>query len=366
MPPLVQLRERSASRSPSTFGAGIDGGRASVPLRLDDETQLEDAVLAVVGTVKPAGDGRLQRVCPLRHGRFKGYYAERVSGAEGVGTGQTHVTRLAPNENGNSLDDFSLYDTYTLTAEFLPRPYQVLSDDKITVQNLAWTDTDLVVNNTHSKVTTEYKRWCDYEVIDDSEFLEADQGCMYVATSNAAISPPSTDLLGMPHGAAFVGKPRLPIPQSKLFVYWYNVPYYYVTHSNAYLRRYRWRVNQRNLFGYGPGTLLYRNFTVTKRYTPFNPDQEDNAGAGPDLNGLVKWADLRLEFGLRDFMFTFAPTDDTQRFFSSPWNCAPTFVGNGSWGGVIKVDQTAVNNTAKWWPTYNSAPLEVLFTDPAA
>jgi hypothetical protein len=356
MPPLVAMKERAASRSPANFGIALDGGRATVPLRVDDETQLEDAILSIIGKVQPAGDGRLQRLCPLRHGRFPGYYGERVNGAEGVGKGLFHNTRLAVNENSNSLDDFALYDIYTLSADFLPRPYNILKDSEITFDPVTWHDS---VSTTRTDVqTTEYKRFVEWDVVDDDTWLEADQGEMHVATSDAAIAPPS----GL-HGAAFVGKPRLYINQSKLFATWYCLPLYYLTHPNSWLRKLKNTVNQVSFLGYAAGKLLYRGATAVKKWTPFLAGPEpDNS---PYVGGLAKVGDIRLEWGLRDqVVIAGGPTDDAYRLFRAPWNCAPSFLDT-RWYSVILSDVSAPNDKTKWATIYGSSIHQLLFTDPA-
>ncbi len=360
------IMERAASRSPGNFGVSIDQARGPLTFLVED-AHLEGAVQLLIGTVARRGDGRLRRGLPLQHPRFPGWFAERVSNAQGIGTGAQASSPTAGI--GVSLDGYGAYDRWDLTVEFLPRPYALISDDDLGPQGgpfvVTWVDEDGTTKKGWG--THEWYRFCDWEMEDTSEMLAAEQGVMYFATGDTTIQPPSPGLA--PQGYQFTGKPRIPIPKSLLRCFWYNVPYSYLSSPNSFLRKFKNRVNATSFAGYAAGTLLYLGVKVSKRYTPYLPDYdiEDNAL----VVSQDKFADFVLTWEVNEARVSGHPTDRPPWLFSSPHNCAPWF-GDRYWYSIVTAppppgtppDYTPTNDPTKWKSLYPLYPSEVLFTDP--
>ncbi len=357
----IDIRERTASRSPASFGFSMEGGKVAGPWWLQDGSTLGDSVQAIIGDVAPAGAGpragALTRSLPLRHPApdfGKILHVDAITGANGIGTGTA-----APSDGvGNVPEFYTDWESYEANLSFKPFPYQVeiADNDIIIVSPLIWTDADGATIK--SVATTEYTRWVEWIKEPANEFLVAEQGAMYVVDSS---NPIDKWVKGNVHGSEFVGKPRIPVMGSKLSLIWHNVPASYVWSSKCVFDKYLWRVNDAVFGPYKTGEMLFMNVTW-KTYLPWRPSAVP--GVNGDLPGGVEMlADIKFEFLIRQNIVVLGPDTSGNRIYKSPHNAAPHFLDR-KWRSLITADPTTPNDTSKWRPPFDSFPIEILFTDP--
>ena len=351
MPDTYQ--EQIASVSPSTAGFSFDSATAQLPVFVLT-ANLEDALVDLLGSSEPRGDGRLRRTLPKAHPRFPWLYAERI--AEVRGMGKPTFTPADPDLEAPALLHYADYPVYLLTVEFKPRPYAVVQDSLITktIQSYRLEDG----SSTPGAFTTEYTRFTDFEVEPNPELITAQQGQFKFRTSDNSSPGGVGDL-----ATTFTGRPRILIPGQKFTMYWYQVPYSYVEDVGGYLTRFMGTVNQLAWLGYDPGTLLYIAPKVIKRYTPVVPELEYFTELGTFSTN--KLCDLALSFQYTGKRATLAPTPVNANWVADGHNAQPFFPKRKFYytSAHVQIPPGALTDE---YPTFTSAPHQLLFTDPNA
>src|SRR5262245_12961054 len=96
---LSEILERTASRSPSTFGLAVYDPNGRMVLRIKGD-RLTQSLLELVGHRRRRGGGRLYRFLPLAHPMFPGLYADRIAAGTGIGKGLDTPAEVVVLHNG--------------------------------------------------------------------------------------------------------------------------------------------------------------------------------------------------------------------------------------------------------------------------
>lgn len=335
----MDFLEQVASRSPGSAGFALDGARATWPYFVNS-FEVEAALTEILGGTETAkSDGRLKRKLPKAHPHYPWLYAERISNIQGIGkpalftdTRTYEVPLITPR--------LALYKTYLFQVEFVQRPYYVVGDDNIPVAEEVWTDeTGTPQTYLHTK---EYVRFTDYDVLPDADVVTAQHGQMIFRGGTA-------------NGKAFTGMPRVTIAKAVIKFRWFGIPFRYVESANSNLVYYLNRVNQFDFWDWERGSLLYRGFTVLRRYTPVVP--ESNPVFGTEAFTPDKLCDVELLWEYTDRPIAAeppAPANDN--WIPRGHNLMPNYKDRG----FYYVTQA----TGDQIPLFLSVPFQLLFTDP--
>jgi hypothetical protein len=350
---MPTYKEIVDSREPGAVGFSYDGARASMVLKVssfDVIPSLED----LLGSVKPAGDGSLNRRLPKAHPRFPWLYAERISNCQGIGAPSVATSALL---DAPTFDQYAVYPEYLLTVEFTSRPYAVLSDSQVTVTpNTAWTDVTAAGAadaKTYAK-TTEMYRFVDMEWAPAADFITAQHGNM-VFKSTA--SPPD--------GVTFSGRPSLAIQKAILKLTWHMVPGSYVVGPDSHVLKYLARINQHSFMGFDPGMLLYVAVGL-RRYTPPYATAHVDPTFGSGVVTPIRYWDVQfvMEFTRRPratnpYADAGKPASINANWIADGHNLMP-------WYRDRRFYYVTANNMVESGqvPTYLSVPFHLLFTDP--
>lgn len=354
----MPLDEKTDSLSPSTAGLSLTGGRAVMVQDVDDIEDIDDLreVLAdLIGTtLQGVTDGRLQRLPPKAHPVFRSWVVSSITTIQGFG--EPDFLEVDAELEVPAIPSYALYPSYRLTLEFAPRPYSPLQDAAIpTVTGESYyNDDDVAVGMTYAK---EWLRYVDVEVQAVESYLEGRKGQMKFRTGSG------TTPGGAP-GVQFAAAPRMYLPDSLIKIRWYQVPYRYVSSSSSYLRRFKSRVNQTAIeiqdHSWGPGELLFMGYSFA-RYTPPLPETNEFA---PGMFATEKLVDIELTFLETRRSGTDVPTPSNRSWIAAGHNLLPWLKERKFYYATQGLKSADDANTAKWVPTFLSAPYQLLFTDP--
>ncbi|MBP3956333.1 hypothetical protein J8F10_13665 [Gemmata sp. G18] len=372
MPILTYLEEvADVSPASASFTNQSQSCAATYILRSPTLADLRNSIIDLLGSTGTAvADGRIQRILPARHPLYQWMFADSCS-PQGVGARFT-VETPSPGPGSPIIPYFPRYTDYRYRVSFSPRPYNSWQDhDVIVTSAIGFDKGGSAYSYTYA---TEWMRFTTFEQTPANQFVTAQQGQMVFRVGNtvSGVLPPNE--------VNYQDAPRLWLPDSIVKCRWYQVPYRYLTSGNSYLTKFIGHINQ-NDFGYlngenrlepyRAGSLLYLGATPTAVYTPPIPDPGLLAFNVGDGFARSKLCDLEL-----NFLYT-------ARTLGSPTGYAPDFSAvNRNWivAGhnlqpwlttrkfyhVSTYDPAAPADHAKWYPTYNSFPFELLFTDPDA
>lgn len=348
--------ERQGSRSPSTAGFGMDGGKASMKI-LVNEDKLDDSIKECLGSAVPDGQGGITRVLPLAHPQFPWLFCERISNIEGL-----HFLNKFANEGellleAEPLPFYAYYEKYELTLEFVPRPYAVLGDKNIGVDIITYfpEPEGAVLNPQETKfsIYREWLRFCDWDYIPAGDYLTAQQG-QFVFKMNDAADPLREHAVGN-------GQLRLMQPNVTIKFRWHQVPFSYVQSANSNFRAGIGKINQHEWLEFGPGTLLFTGVTVMAKYTPPFPEWVDWKGA--DVPSQQKLCNLELTFIYKDYKigkpYTKEDLKDSKNDVVGGQNLLPNAIDRKYYYAKTK-GQALVQGM----PVYPSYPFQLLFRDP--
>jgi hypothetical protein len=363
--PDVDLIEQANSQSPTTAGFGMGSGRGMWPLWCDDHDRLQDAIIAVVGDVRPAGDGRLERKLPLENPVYSWLTGVRV--AQIQGRGKPGVTASDGNNfTGNRFDSTARYPAYLLSCEFDQKRYNsLLPDSAISVVSAetrpnGWWDAD--GTQRFDKGSTEYKRFCFFDPQPDPQLITAQQGLQYLVRDNTPITTAGGGVItaAAPHGYSFSGAPRLWIDQTDLTVTWFWVPTSYWTSINSRLRKYAQRVNQFSIWGYDPGMVLY----VGAKPEYFPPPVPETTPLDPTgIFSVEQLMNVAMRFKVREQRSSGTLANDKNKVWEAGHNCEVTFFDRKFYPTIFPNPATP-NDSTKWVPKHDSFPIDLLFGDP--
>lgn len=371
------ITEANDSVSPGSAGFSSEGGRAEWLYYTRGNTLADDA-LALVGWAEPKGDGRLTRALPRVHPQYP-WMACTVVNVRGQGLidnlepeGLEEVgVRVEAEEVESTADSVSLppatptylsYCRYDLQATFDTPPYALYPDLDIEMLPGDWKD-DTGTTRTFS-YATEYKRFVDWPRFPATEFLQFRHGQMVFRSTDSRIN-----------GAACAGLSRIPMRKKMLKAMWYRVPESYVYHAASYLDRFLWRVNQNPVtWGgetYQSGELLYAGYSFPKRNVRAFPEEDP---LWPGFYTNEKILDVELTFGVCRWSDPDAITPANPNWIARGHNLEisartrkPHYITTLPLMPVPpSLEETVPDDEPLHWvPKYYSAPLELLFTDPA-
>ncbi len=171
-----------------------------------------------------------------------------------------------------------------------------------------------------------------------------------------------------PSGFTFSGFPRIVIPKATVTLTWFEVPFDYILSANSTLVEFVGRINQLDWFGWDAGTLLYVGSKVLRRYTPPFPDRTTSAGGGATFS-TSKLMDIALTFEETVRETPSAPTHGAgntnttvanRSYVIAGHNLQPWFGSANTAKGFYYAGQVGDVKT----PVFDSAPMQLLFTDP--
>lgn len=336
--------------SPSTAGFSYDGGKAVVPLYLE-EPAVEDIYTAIeelLGTTSlETGDGKLNRTLPIAHPLYTWLFVSNISNIQGLG----QYTKESASEEleAPSLPFFAFYDWYEFMVEFAPRAYRITSDANIPMLNGSWYDD--TGNQQQFEYFPEWLRYTDWEYVPAFEALKA-QGGQYVFKGSSCAS-----------GRSYIAMPRMYLPNMILKFRWYQVPYRYIYSANSYLDRWIGRINQNDWYEWEAGELLYLGFNA-KRYTPPIPNKD---AIFPGAISAEKLCDIELSFlRTKRTASDLLTAPSNQNFIQKGHNLLPWLVDRKFHYAQTnpEIDPSQVCTTPSPTPSFFSFPLEVMFTDP--
>jgi hypothetical protein len=379
MPPVYTYLEGTADNSPMSASftrrsQTAGGPYITTPVTFADMPNRLIDVLGYTNT-KVLG-GRLNRVLPLRHPQYQWLFADSFR-PRGVGANSTTLTP-SPGPGSSIVPQFPLYNVYNCDISFSQRDYNVWQDADIQVV----TDTGYDKADTPYTFTyaTEWLRFCTFNLTPINQFISAQQGQMRFRASGTggAVRPDTVQ---------YQDAPKMYLPDSALTVRWYEVPYRYLTSPNSYLRNFIGHINQQDwgelpvttglapTFGpYKAGSLLYHGAKPTAIYSNVVPDP--GLLAFNKTNGFARSLLCDLELAFTYTARTIGtPSLNTPDFSTVnrnwivaghnllPWLTTRLFyyaTTEDTTSAITMADKT------KWFPTFNSFPFSLFFTDPDA
>lgn len=370
--PNYTYTEELGDLSPSSGNFSNQSQTASGTYLFSNPTfdQLRLSIIDLLGyTGTTPTDGRIKRTLPVRHPGWQWLFADSCS-PQGVGSTFSTVT-IAAGPYPATLPSMPLYASYHYRVNFSQRPYNVWQDNDISLTDGTGYQKD-GTSYTY-KFANEWQRFTTFDMYPTNQFITAQQGQMVFRASGSGGAV-------QPNLITFQDSPKLYLPDSILKVRWYQVPYRYLTSSNSYLTKFIGHINQTNFGpnnvdgGYGPylaGSLLYLGANPTATYTPPIPDPgllAFNKG-----NGFVRsrLCDLELSFlyTARTIGTVTANTPDMSAV-NANWivaghNLLP-WLTTRKYYYATTYDPVSPSTNTKWFPSYNSFPFQLLFTDPDA
>ncbi len=361
--------------SPAQSGFSVDGGRSVRPYYISGPSQddLIAGIQEIIGgtTYAAVGDGRLVRTPPLADPVYPWLYATSVPTIVGVG-GEFTIEDADPTLEVPPVDQYPLYPGYFVHVEFKPRPYAVSVNDDIQ----SYTETYYPINDAGAgngqtvNFYDEWIRYVDFNEVPTEDYVTAQMGQMEFVT-NHTLTPDANN-------APFPGSPRIFLPNSFVEFTWYQVPLRLLTSSFSYIKRFRGRINQTQLNWpggpYAPGEMLYLSYKNTN-YTPPVQQQILNPFGNASVFSTDKLTNITLRFLRTNRYVGDVPTLASLGVNNRNYILGGADPGTGLWNGGHNAlpwlqDRqfhialtTAATNTNRW-PSFLSAPLNVLFTDP--
>jgi hypothetical protein len=389
------------------------------------EQDLYDTIIDIVGTTETAvGDGRLTRLLPKADPQFRWMVADSIASLQGLGQ-SGEITLLGPEalEVPPVDDSYGLWGTYDCRVNFMPAPYALLSDDKITMTAATWYER----GDSTARPFVFADEWLRFTLLDrlpKDEYVTGVQGKFRFYTGRAAVALAGTfssagtavtgagtafttevkvgDLFGhgtfgfsavsaiagdtaltlampLPKGNAPAGTPafiskapdgqtakgqvRQYLNNADVTLTWYGVPLRYVRSANCYFDKYRGRVNQNEWQTpwkiWKPGELLYQNYSY-KEYVPAVATMELDPIFGT-LRSTEKLCTVVLKFleTRRDTTDVYAPAD--RNVVVGGHNLLPWWVDRKFHFGGTPPPGGAAGDPV---PGFDSVDLRILFTDP--
>lgn len=367
------------------LGFSIDMVDGETNLRIDSPTaaKLEALVTKLIGGVdfKPIPNngqsiayGGIRRSLPMRHAWSRNLFITAIKGLRGVGRHTAEVSEqdiFVPVLSG-----YPLYSNYECQVQFTAPDYEIKPNSEIkTIRSQYYNANGQLVSFNYSN---EWIRYLEWKEISDPQVLSSKYGSMYAETSDdAAPGGPAATLTG----ARYQGTPFQIMPNSIIKMKWHRVPLSFLTSPNSFIRNMPiGTINQYDWFDpKGDGRPMFKRATLRYdgyTHTHYSPPVRASNG---DMFGF--------QFGLAtdklcDIEFTFARTNRDRfaerlpthaqanlNWLVGGWNLLPwPRIPNRYffWHWVDETDAVTRLDQTKWFPSHNSAPLELLFTNPDA
>src|SRR5262245_36133601 len=315
---------------------------------------LLDTVVDILGITRTTVyDGGLQRIVPKADPQFPWMVADAIVNLQGLGR-SVEVLGVPSDVLEVPLvsDSYGLWRDYDCKVRFAQRPYPVLPDSKINVNELIWyPEADPPGSTPPPGVpftyTTEFLRYTLLTRAPRDDWVVGTQGNFVFETGG-----PTGPLYG--NGKTAKGQTRQYLCNADVNVTWFGVPFRYIRSDNCYFDQFRGRVNQlvwdTPWYTWGLGELLYMGYSyreyvpmvavveldpilgtvtsleklcdVTFRFLETRRESDDTVSP-PDLNHIAGGHNLQPWFGDRKFHFGYLiPTGGSTRevpsYFSAP------------------------------------------------
>src|SRR5436190_373541 len=212
---------RQSTREPGAFRIG-DGGGAAVLTGTIPTEDLETILTEGVETATADNNtGLIRRILPVASPRWAWMYLKNVDNCTGISFVEKVVSDPEGQLDAPVLPFFANYAKYEIQATFEPRPYAVISDDRIEHYVIDYYD---VNGGVQSKTAwREWWRYTEWLRQPGAEYLTADRGQYKFAAPGGlgGIDSP------LDNTAAGQGQIRVLLPSSVWKINWFRVPYQY-------------------------------------------------------------------------------------------------------------------------------------------
>lgn len=268
----------------ANFGISQEESACEVTYHLDSDTENQaptvaqlsgwvDSVLGGVANLEPrvvnrgaAGAGKIVRALPLVHP-----WRPEMSAAAIVSL--AHATEQHDPANATTVFGLTPMKTsypnalaYRARVKFSKRPYFLLPDEKIELERRVYYNPD--GSEVPVYCAQEWRRFTRVNRKPRGDFATASTGgAMKFRTQGG--SAPDTE-----QSTAIA---TMYLQNSDVEVEWFNVPYRYTLdyqNQKSYLNRFVGTVNQTEIMGFLPGSLLYQGYEVTSQYIPVTPKRQ--------------------------------------------------------------------------------------------
>lgn len=352
---LSQYWERVDDVSPSFASCSSENGQGTIPYVLQgaNEIDLRAAVPQLLGFTAANGPGnfRLARTLPMGHPIFHYWFADSIGEIRGVGpfTKQDSTENDVNPPEAPPMPFFADYENWFISLHFAPRPYAVIPDTAIPIEDLQWYHESNPNVPILFRYAPEWRRYATFDLLPQNDYITAIAGSSKFQTAS----------MTRPNNAIFNGMPRVFLPNQILRMTWYQVPYRYILSANSYLRKYRGRVNQfpwyewANRYVFQPGSLLYLGYEPTI-YT--SPVAQLMNWPGNFISW--KYCNITLSFLVTERTGVDLPTPTNKNYLAAGHNLQ-IFFPKRQFYYVVFNDKEAANV-----PYFFSCPFEALFTDP--
>lgn len=347
--------EGGDSISPGSRTYRHDGATGTHPFYVaGDQETIEAVVRDLVGYNEEPDplDGTIRRHLPRQHPKDPALWAAQVlEVSHGVPTMEAaRSAQVGPRRSvvPRTLD----YPEAKVTVGFEQRPYNLLSDSEISVENGVWVD--LNGNSAYYKYATEHLRFCRVQETFTPQVLTAQQGgLMFARGTNAP-----------PHRTHIQSSPRLDYPEFTLEITHYQVPYRWLWSRRSYYKRLAGRLNFNAMdlenYHFEPSELAFEGYSFEDFWPPFSTTNDQTAAL---LN--ERLVNMKLRFRVAYRVATDPPNlpNGNWQKVRDGHNCQASFATR-QFHYVCSFDPAAPNNPAGWRPLQYAAPLELLWTDP--
>lgn len=213
----------------------------------------------------PGGAGSIQRLLPRADALYPSLFADDVSVSVSAGEAYQLGNQEALFLAVPPLDrKYARYYGYNFVIHYSGRPYAIVPNDRIWVEEIEYFDTDGTPLRAY--LYEEIKRYTAWFTKALDSRLTATHG----SAMKFRVGP--GELAGI-NGAAFQGVPEMAIPDALVTARVWGVPKRWLDSPNSYLNRLRsrinavdWKVSNKRTFK--KGSLLYLGFDVLRTYVP--------------------------------------------------------------------------------------------------
>lgn len=367
---ILTYLESTDDNSLSQFGFSTETGTGGGTYQFNDVTDLGDLqasvtdILGFTNTTRGSNQ-KLNRVLPCTHPAFRYMYASQILGMVGIGSKKAvrvpaEVSPITGTPQAIT-STFNLYNKYQIQAKFSTKPYTLLDNKQINIKTSMYEIPPATLGGAAPSpvsisYATEWMRYTDYTLKPQNNVIQGSVGAF--------------SFKDLPSKPIYTSPPFMNMPDQILSFTWYQVPYRFVTSANSYITNPKWlnRINQHDWYNWKKGSLLYLGYDPGKTYT----QPSDETISQTDLNGDT-WDSYAK---LTDITFTFLYTARSPGTTPTPpaygnWlaaghNLQPVLSSRTfEYATMTNTGSDALKANQQYWaPTYESFPLELLFSDP--
>lgn len=301
--------------------------------------------------------GKVRRRLPKVHPYKRELSVVGVSSIKGVGAGVAANTLQTVGLDTISAQ-FWHYESYNYTTEFKRRPYFLIPDEFIERPKRTYVRPDGTSSDVY--VAKEEKRYTSTSLSPTPDTVNATTGGQMRFRDAGG---------GALDGAQYPGTTWVYMENQVLEVMWYLVPYRYfftTLGKKPYLTRFVNTVNQHELLGFPPGSMLWLGATPT----PFQPQST----AVGELFGVAfaqsydLLCNVKMRWLVTSRIGTNVPVAPDKGLanannIAAGHNLQPSFTDR-KFHYVTTEDPVNPSDQTKWFASFQSFPHELFFTDP--